>query len=141
MDEIKHKRRRNGGFTLTEVVVAAFILATGFTGFGIGFMQAMRTNRLAKHHYQAMCLARNRLQRARSISFSSIPLMEEDFQFIDQEGNLDPQGRFRRTTQVILLGDSLYDVMVEVYYPDSRNQPVVEVPVMMRTLVAEIMAE
>ena len=135
------KTKSRQGFTLTEIMVASFILAMGLSGFGLGALQAMRTNRLAKHHYQGTCLVRNRIQRARAISFDSIPLLEENFLVIDRDGNLNPDGRFRRTTEVMATGSNAYEIVVSVFYPDSRNQPVVEVPIQMRSIISRLMTE
>jgi prepilin-type N-terminal cleavage/methylation domain-containing protein len=132
-------RASRGGFTLTEVMVACFILAVGISGFGIGYLSAMRTNRLAKNHYQATCLARNRIQRARSVSFTSIPLLAETDRVIDADGNADANGLFRRTTAVAQTATSnTLDIAVSVRYPDAKNAPH-KTPVTMRTIISSVM--
>lgn len=99
-------KRRNSvrfdaaGFTLVEVMIASAILMMFIAGFVGAFIVGMRTLHTANNHYRAMSIARNRVQRARSFDFESLTLLNEDNVRIDQFGNTDPGGRYRRSTMV-----------------------------------------
>ncbi|MFN2352364.1 MAG: prepilin-type N-terminal cleavage/methylation domain-containing protein, partial [Kiritimatiellia bacterium] len=69
--------RRTGGFTLVEVMVAGAIFLLFCAGFFSVYLAAMSTQRAAVNHYRALCLARNRVQRARTMPYGSLGLLVE----------------------------------------------------------------
>ncbi len=103
MGQARHSIRRgkrNGGFTLTEVMVASMILTLFLGGFLTSVIMAMRTLDMSIHHYVASSIARNRIQRARSFDYDSLTLLEESETRIDRFGNTDASGTFRRSTSI-----------------------------------------
>ena len=136
-----HQDKGNGsaGFTLTEVVIAMAVLAIAGTGFGVGFVNAMRTNRQAKNYYHATTLARNRIQRARAMAFDSLPLLAEVEQPIDEKGTPHNAGAFARTTLVEPHDSLTYRIAVELYYPDTRGN-ITSAPVTIETILHKAMA-
>jgi len=70
-------RRRDSGFTLTEVMVASGVLLFFVLGLLAALLMGIRTLDLSVQHYRATSIARNRVQRARSFSYSSLPLLQE----------------------------------------------------------------
>ncbi|OGV62094.1 MAG: hypothetical protein A2498_07710 [Lentisphaerae bacterium RIFOXYC12_FULL_60_16] len=88
------------GFTLTELMVASMIFLMVSTAFTAAMLTALRTQYMATDYYAAMCLARNRIQRARTLDFSSLELLVENQLTVDSIGNPTASGRYQRTTVV-----------------------------------------
>jgi prepilin-type N-terminal cleavage/methylation domain-containing protein len=113
--------RHNAGFTLIEVMVCSVI----FVIFCVFFLNAafvsMRSQQLACDYYNAMTIARNRIQRVQQFAYSSIPLTIEDQAPVDDRGNLDSTGIYRRTTLVSNVTADLRQITVQVHYPGARR--------------------
>jgi hypothetical protein len=62
--------------------------------------QVMSRFQVSRDHYVAMTICQGRIERARAIPFSDLPLMAEDRRIVDDFGSPAPGGRFRRTTRV-----------------------------------------
>ena len=68
------RKRRSGGFTLLEILVAFTILAIVLTALIQAFSQGLRTSVVAEEHATAVLLARSKLAEVGS----SIPLEESE---------------------------------------------------------------
>ena len=97
---MKALRDNRGGFTLTEVMIASGILVLFLGAFFSAFIMGIEALDLTVNHYRANAIARNRIQRARSFDYSSLTLLEESEVRIDRDGNVDPNGTFRRSTRI-----------------------------------------
>ncbi len=131
-------RHSRAGFTLTEVMVASVILVLFLGAFFSAFIMGIRALDMSANHYRANAIARNRIQRARSFDYSSLPLLEELEVRIDRNGNLDPNGTFRRTTMINTNTVSApHTVIVEVgvRFP-VRTRRTLSEPLTMETIVA-----
>lgn len=93
-------RRLRRGMTLTEVVVATFLILLVMTSAYSLIIRSSELSRSARRHYIALSLAKNRLERARNFLYSDLKLMAETDLTVNDNGNPDPNGRFRRTTSV-----------------------------------------
>ncbi|MDX9862689.1 MAG: hypothetical protein RBS99_17415 [Rhodospirillales bacterium] len=57
---------------------------------------------MARDHYVATTICQGRIERARAVPYSDLPLLAEDKQLVDDFGApASPGGRFRRTTTVL----------------------------------------
>ncbi len=133
--------RGAGGFTLAEVMIASTIFMIFCVFFLSSVIVAMRSQRLACDYYTAMTIARNRIQRAKTFEFASLPLMTENLASVDGNGNLVSGGLYQRTTQVTAYTNgtpNLYHVTVQVHYIGARRVRSAQ-PVEISTLVAERM--
>lgn len=128
---------RKAGFTLVEAMVAGSVLLIFVAGFTTALIFGVRSLQTANNHYRAMSIARNRLQRAMSFDFNSLDLLRESDVRIDHFGNLDGQGRFRRSTRVSTNWPTPYTVRVQVgvRYPLARG-PELSPPIVIDTLFA-----
>ncbi len=142
----RHSRgfaRRCDGFTMTEVMVASMILMLFLAGFIGSFIMALRTLDASNNHYRATSIARNRIQRARSFEFASLPLLEETDNVIDRYGNIDQAGTFRRSTMISTntpTAPHTVRIRVEVRYPlRSRSRQVLSAPLVFDNLIAREM--
>ena len=93
-------RRLRRGMTITEVVVATFLILGVMTSSYLLIIKSSELSRSARRHYIAISLAKNRLERARNFLYDDLKLMAETDLTVDDNGNPDPKGWFRRTTSV-----------------------------------------
>ena len=133
--------KSTSGFTLVEMMVAGTIFLLFCAGFFTAFIMAMGAQRMATNHYRALCLARNRIQHARAMEYSSLELLAETFNAVDEVGNPDPVGRFRRST--IISPDTntiakISQITVQVWFPARRGR-LSAAPVEQSTLIADPM--
>jgi len=130
--------RRDGGFTLVEVVVASGILAAVVGGLFAATIAAISAQYMAANYYRATNLARNRVQRAAAQPFDSLPMVEEPERRIDGFGNPSGQGAYTRQTTVTEITPDVYDVTVRVHYPTGPGRRSRE-PVIVQTMIARRM--
>lgn len=86
--------------TLAEVVVATFLILLVMGSAYALIVRSSEMSRSARRHYIAISLAKNRLERARNFLYNDLKLMAETDLTVNDNGNPDPEGRFRRTTTV-----------------------------------------
>ncbi len=125
----------NAGFTLTEVVIAGALLAIAVTGIFAACTAAIRTQHMSSSIYHATCLARNRIQRGLSLPFNTLPVLEDSDQPIDQDGNSNLNGPFRRTTELVTISDNCYKISVTIFYPIG-NGKLSTVPIIIESKIA-----
>ena len=113
--------KNKAGFTLTEIMVSSLILLSTSVAFTAGMLGALRTHQMSSDYYLATCIARNRIQRARSIDFFTLPQMVENQRRVDEMGNGSTSGTFRRTTTVNDVTGNQVEVIVQVYFPAGRK--------------------
>jgi prepilin-type N-terminal cleavage/methylation domain-containing protein len=130
------KSGSRSGFSLVEVMIAAAILLLVLGGFLAVFVSAMRTQVMASDYYSATCIARNRIQRARSLEFASLPLMVESNATVDADGDAGPTGKFRRTTTVAAAGSNACVITVSVWFP-VPNGRLSSASIDVRTMIAK----
>jgi len=107
---------KSEGFTLVEVMISSMILLMVSCGIMAGIISAIKTQANAADHYRATCIARNRIQHARTISFGSYNSISESVVRIDQDGILCSTGDFRRSTSSTNVGTNVMSVTVDVWY-------------------------
>ncbi len=130
--------KSNSGFTLTEVMIASIIFLIASLGFSFGLIAALKTQYMASDHYAAMSIARNRIQRARSLNFDSLGLLSESQLRVDEFGLQSSSGRYYRTTSVTNYATNCVELTVGVNFtkPDGATS---EVPVSIKVLIARDM--
>jgi hypothetical protein len=92
-------------------------------------------------HYQAANIARNRLERGRALGFGQLPECEEDKVRVDCFGAPDEEGRFRRTTEVTDVSNSLREVIVTVEIQDRTQGAFIGESEVFRSSIAEFDTE
>ena len=119
-----------------EMMIASVIFLIASLGFSFGLIAALKTQYMAGDHYTAMTIARNRIQRARSLDYSSLTLLTEDKIRVDQLGNQSPAGFFFRTTSVTNVAANAVELVISVHFikPDGGTS---DVPVSLQTIIAE----
>lgn len=134
------RSRSRGGFTVVEVVLAISLLAVAMAGVYRVLESAFRLRRAAHHHYLAVVIANNRIERAKSVDFNMLPLLGEDRVPVNDQGVPEPDGPFHRTTEVATGYEGnprLARVRVTVETPPMRRHRRVPVTESVSTLLTE----
>jgi len=135
---ISNTGKHKGGFTLTEVLVASTLLIIAVTAVFSACTVAIRTQYMSSNYYHATCLARNRIQRGLSLPFETLPVLEESDQPVDQDGNANTVGPYKRTTTMTKQSDDCYKVTVTVSYPTGKGD-ISKTPVKIESKIARKM--
>lgn len=142
MNAIFRQMRRRDGFTINEVMCAAFIVMISVAGLSLSFIVAVRTNRFSSSYYNAACLARNRIQEAKAQPFKDLWGMAELRRRVTKDGEEPMVGTpeyafavYERETSVTNILSNCYEITVKVYYPISREL-MSDVPIMMQTVIS-----
>ncbi len=121
-----HAGTRKAGLTVIEVVIALAILGITLGGAYSVLLISIQNRAFAHDHYAATLLANNRLEHARHLAFSEVgAAFEEDAVRINDEGVLDPEGRYVRSTTVTpdyRNDPRLKEVQVEIVVPLPRQR-------------------
>lgn len=113
---------KRAGFTLVEAVIALMIMGVSIVGICQMIVLARESSDRARDHYIAINLARNRIERARTLPYSQIPLMGESLVVVDEGGAASASGLFRRSTVVSNLSAGLSEMVVTVEIMDRRTR-------------------
>jgi len=113
------KLYKKDGLTLVESIVAVCIFGIAIAGICALVVSARELNDRARLHYTAINIAKNRLEKARTLNFSTLSLFQENGTIVDYNGNPDPNGAFRRTTVISNVATNLVEIIITV---DIRNR-------------------
>jgi type II secretory pathway pseudopilin PulG len=113
------KLYKKDGLTLVESIVAVCIFGIAIAGICALLVSARELNDRARLHYTAINIAKNRLEKARTLNFSTLSLFQENGTIVDYNGNPDPNGAFRRTTVISNVATNLVEIIITV---DIRNR-------------------
>ena len=89
-------RRRQGGFTIIELLIALTILCIGLLGLIKLVVVALQASSFSRHHTEASVLAEDRLEQLRSRTILAGITTET----VDARGVSDTDGLFTRTSTV-----------------------------------------
>lgn len=120
--------------------MALSLLAASMAGVYRLLDSAFRLRRAAHHHYLAVVIAKNRIERAKSIDFTMLALLAEDRVRVNDQGVVDPDGLFRRTTEVATTFEEnvrLVRLRVTVETPPRRRHQGAPVTESVSTLLTE----
>jgi|GEM_PF-711453 len=128
------KNTARHGITLTEMMVASLIFLLISTSFTAAMLTALRTQYMAVDYYAATCIARNRIQRAKTMDYDSLPLLAEDDLRVDSNGTATSAGRYLRSTSVSNAAPWTYSVKVRVSFA-TKTGALSDQPVEVETLI------
>ncbi len=113
------KTRNRAGLTLVETIVALTLFAIFTTGACKLLMSHRKVSDMARAHYTAINIAKNRLELVRTFDFDQVGNFLESDVVVDASGLPDSWGNYRRTTQVSNVSSNLLQLTVTV---DLRNR-------------------
>jgi Tfp pilus assembly protein PilV len=121
MDIFYTMQKERTGSILLEVVISVAILAIVLSGLTGLVLQGKELSSLAGSRYKAIVLARNQIEKARNTDFDLISGLAETEVVMDQFGETDADGIFRRTTTVDSVSENLVEVTVLVELMSRRT--------------------
>jgi len=115
------KIRNRAGATLVEALLAMAIFAV----FTIGACKLLVSQRklldIARDHYTAANIAKNRMELLRTFDFEQIPQLAEDPVRIDGNGIPSTIGHFTRSTIINPLSTNLYELAITVQIQNRKT--------------------
>lgn len=114
-------RSLKSGSSFVEVMIALAIFGVFIASSCKVLLAARTTLDLARDHYTASNIAKDRIELVRTLDFNQIPELEEDKLVIDGTGTPSDLGHFRRTTTVSMVTSNLFEVAVTVGIQNRRT--------------------
>jgi Tfp pilus assembly protein PilV len=105
--------------TLVETVVALTLFAICIGGMTALVLNGRALSDGARDHYTAINIAKNRLERIKSMDFDQVTTARETGTTVNMSGSSDANGDFRRVTTITSVATNLYRATVQV---DIRNR-------------------
>lgn len=112
---------RREGFTLVEAMIAILVFGICITGLCRLLIVTKETSDRARDHYVAVNIAKNRIEHARSFEFDQLSSFVENNTVVEDSGNPDSSGGFRRTTTVSNVSTGLVEIVVRVAIRDRES--------------------
>ena len=98
------------GMTVVETVVALTIFAVFTTGACQLLLSHRKVSDMARAHYTAINIAKNRMELVRTFDFGQVDDFLEDKVVVDASGVPDAVGNYRRTTEVSNVSSNLLEL-------------------------------
>jgi hypothetical protein len=119
---------------MVELMVASSLFLMVAASFTAAYIGSLRNHRLAIAYTAATNIAKNQIERARSMEYDSLPLLSENAVVIDENGNITAGGAYERTTIAdTTTVPNCIQVCVQVRYPTFKVR-LSEAPVEITTL-------
>jgi prepilin-type N-terminal cleavage/methylation domain-containing protein len=112
-------RQGRAGLTLVEVMISIMVFSICIGGICWLVAMAKSVSDQARDHYVAANIAKNRVERGRTIEFNALEQFEADDVLVDAMGSPDLDGMYRMTTVVSNINDTLKEIVVTV---EIRNR-------------------
>ena len=109
------------GTSLVEVMIALTIFGSLIAITCKVLLSTNETLDMARDHYTAANLAKNRLELVRSFEFDQIPELEEEAIIINESGIASEYGHYQRTTSITMLSSNLYEIGISVGIQNRRT--------------------
>ena len=105
--------------TIVETLVALGIFAVFSTGACKLLLSHRKISDMARAHYTAINIAKNRMELVRTFDFGQVDDFIEDAVVVNSSGTPSTDGNYRRTTAVSNVSSNLMELTVTV---DIRNR-------------------
>ncbi|HEY5653942.1 MAG TPA: hypothetical protein VIR63_06205 [Pontiella sp.] len=106
--------KSRSGLTIIEALVSLIILAGFMTGASKLILAHREMTDMARAHYIAANMAKDRLEHIRHFDFNERHTFVEDKVLINSSGNPDPVGKYRRTTVYTPVSGNTLELAVTV---------------------------
>ncbi len=118
---VSAKMRKKAGFSIAEVLLAITIIGGALGSFiPVGIM-SLRELKMGTDYYAASLIARNQIERLRTMDFDAAADAQELSHRVDEYGNSDAHGQFSRNTTVSYVNTNLVQVIVEIRFPGLKG--------------------
>lgn len=112
---------KRAGSTLIEALVAMSIFAVFIAGTSQLLVSYRSILDLARSHYTAANIAKNRMELVRTFDFDQIPQLTETGITVNDSGIPSVLGHFRRSTTISTLNTNLYELAITVQVQDRKT--------------------
>lgn len=138
----RRNRKRCAGSSIVETLMALSVFAL-FIGGGAQLMVAHRQmSDMARAHYVAANIAKNRIELIRTYGFAELSNFSEDDVLVDPSGYPNTSGNYRRSTEILSTGkDNLAELVVMVEIRDRKTLGFEGRNETIRTYVADYLSE
>jgi len=109
------------GMSLVETLVALGIFALFITGSVKLLMAHRELGDMARAHYTAINIAKNRMEVMRTLGFGQADDFLEEKMLVDASGLPDAEGGYRRTTQISAVSSNLVEIAITVEIRDRKT--------------------
>lgn len=121
-DSTKQKKGKNrAGVALIEALVAITIFAIFITGAGKLLLAHRKISDMARMHYTAANVAKNRLELIRSFDFDERDEFMENNVVVNMSGLQDDAGHYRRSTTIVNTSSNICEMTVSVEILDRKT--------------------
>ena len=137
----RETKRRDGGFTLIEVLIAIVILSVGLLSLAQMMVLATRSNTLSGRMTSSAALAREQLERLKAAPFYVNPAVRTRNPVLLDGGDVDAGGGnyvqfYDADGQSVAPGNGLYEVRWEITSVVSPGLPLEMLEIRVRCLPA-----
>ncbi|MDA0321555.1 MAG: hypothetical protein O2923_02405 [Verrucomicrobia bacterium] len=115
------RSRLSEGSSIVEAVSSLFILGMFISGAAEYSLSCKQLSDSARSHYQAVNIAKNRLERTKVMDFDHLEYFTEDRVRVNMSGVPDDRGHFRRSTTITATGSDLKEIHVLVNIQNRRT--------------------
>lgn len=122
LQKLEHGRKC-AGMTLVEALVAIAVFAVFMTGASKILMSHRKVTDMARSHYVAINIAKNRMELVRTFGFDHVHEFLEDKVLVNANGLPSTEGDYRRTTQISNISVNLVELFITI---DIRNRKSLE---------------
>lgn len=109
---------KKSGSTLIEATVALGLFAVFIGGACKLFLSHQQLTEASRSRYQAINLAKNRLELVRSFDFNQRAAFLEDHVVVDSKGVPNRSGHYRRSTSATMISSNIIELAVTVQVKD-----------------------
>lgn len=113
--------KSRAGIALVESLVALTLLAVFLAGATKILLSHHEMSDMARAHYTAINIAKNRMELVRTFDFGQVDDFLEDKVIVDSSGTPSTLGNYRRSTQVSSVSANLLELAVVVEIRDRKN--------------------
>jgi hypothetical protein len=117
----RQKHKSKAGIALVEAIVAVAVFAFFITSACKMLVMHRKMSDGARNHYTAINIAKNRMELVRTFDFGQTGDFIEDKVVVNDNGQPDQWGDFRRTTQFSMVDTNLLELAVTVEIRDRKT--------------------
>jgi type II secretory pathway pseudopilin PulG len=115
------RQRKREGIVIVEMLVALVVFAIFVAGACKLLVSHRQMSDMARAHYTAVNIAKNRLELVRSFEFGQVDGFLEDKVEVDASGAPAELADYRRSTSVIGVSSNIYELAVTVEIRDRKT--------------------
>lgn len=126
------------GITLVEVMASVLVFMVGVMAMMAVFTASLRMSKQSTYVYKAHNLAKEHIETLKAVDFTLVATAGEADTIVDENGNADPAGEYRRTTVVTTPYNGHADLaMVTVSVNYTSRGAINPTPMQMTTLILD----